>query len=329
MSFWNDLASPFLVLAPMEDVTDHVFRRLVADHGEPDVLFTEFTSADFLASKEPEKALVRLETYVGELSRRPLVAQIWGGNPETLYKAARLVAQRGFAGVDLNMGCPVKKISRKGACSALIRLPSVALEVLQAVREGAWSVTPDFAVSVKTRIGWSRPETEEWCGLLLDQRLDALTLHGRTAKQMSEGEADWNEIAKLVRLRDAKGLATRIIGNGDLTHATLASRFEQTGVDGLMIGRGVFSDIGIFNRGSYRPFETWTKEAKIALLERHIRDHQRAWGQSKDYEKLKKFFKVYTSGWDGALELRQLLMATHRHEESLAVLEHLKQNVPR
>ncbi|NNM53545.1 MAG: tRNA-dihydrouridine synthase [Spirochaetales bacterium] len=320
MSFWSTLPPAFRVLAPMEDVTDKVFRRLVADHGEPDVLYTEFTSAEYLCSSQPEKALVRLEIYEKELGRRPLVAQIWGGNPEQMYRAARLVAERGFAGVDINMGCPVKKISRKGACSALIRMPSVALELIQAVKEGARSVSPQIGISVKTRIGWSKVETQEWCGLLLEQQLDALTVHGRIAKQMSEGWADWQEIAKVVQLRNASGWSTRIIGNGDLTWPQLEPRLQETGVDGLMIGRGVFSDIGIFRREGYRPYDTWSREEKLNLLERHIRDHFEAWGQTKDYEKLKKFFKVYTSGWEGALDLRAQLMSTHRHEESLAVL---------
>ncbi len=320
MSFWSTLPPAFRVLAPMEDVTDKVFRRLVADHGEPEVLFTEFTSAEYLCSPKPEKALVRLETYEGEFLRRPLVAQIWGGNPEQMYKAARLTAELGFAGVDINMGCPVKKISRKGACSALIRMPAVALELIQAVKEGARSVAPQMGISVKTRLGWNKVETQEWCGFLLEQDLDALTVHGRIAKQMSEGWADWNEIAKVVQLRNAGGWKTKILGNGDLTRVQFEERLQQTGVDGLMIGRGVFSDIGIFRREGYRPYESWTRDEKLDLLERHIHDHFEAWGRSKDYEKLKKFFKVYTVGWETALELRAQLMATHRHEESLAVL---------
>jgi len=299
----------------MEDVTDWVYRKLVCDHGEPDVLMTEFTSAAILCSDRPDRALERLVVYPGELERRPLVAQIWGADPVQMGRAAQLCAERGFAGIDINMGCPVKKISKKGACSALIRFPSLAAEIIQAVKENAGG----RPVSVKTRIGWSQPETEAWCGHLLDQGLAALTIHGRTVKQKSEGLADWNEIGKVVALRDERGLATRIIGNGDVTRADSASLVTH-GVDGLMVGRGVFSDLGIFQKGDYQPYQEWSPAKKLSLLERHVKDHQAAWGGKKDYEKLKKFFKNYTVGFEGALELRARLMETHTHEASLVVL---------
>lgn len=304
----------------MEDVTDWVYRKLVCDHGEPDVLMTEFTSAALLCSDRPERATERLTVYPGERERRPLVAQIWGSDPEQLGKAARMCVDRGFAGVDINMGCPVKKISKKGACSALIRFPSLAAELIQAVKEN----TLGRPVSVKTRIGWSKPETEEWCGHLLSQGIAALTVHGRTVKQKSEGWADWAEIAKVVALRKEKAPTTLIIGNGDVSRARMADQLALSGVDGLMVGRGVFADLGIFAREGYTPYESWSAEQKLALLERHIRDHRDAWGGRKDYEKLKKFFKNYTVGFDGALELRQVLMDTHTHEASLEALRRFK-----
>jgi len=214
------------------------------------------------------------------------------------------------------MGCPVKKISRKGACSALIRFPGLAAELVQSVKENAGS-TP---VSVKTRIGWSQPETEEWCGHLLSQGLAALTIHGRTVRQKSEGRADWSEIAKVVALRNQICPATVIVGNGDVTRVEIESPGAPGGVDGLMVGRGVFSDPGIFQRESYEPYQSWPEGRKLALLERHITDHLWAWGGKKDYEKLKKFFKNYTVGFEGALELRQTLMDTHDHASSLGVL---------
>lgn len=318
MNFWAALPRPFGVLAPMEDVTDWVYRRLVCDHGEPDVLMTEFTSAAILCSDRPERAIERLSVYPGELERRPLVAQIWGADPVQMGKAARLCADLGFAGIDINMGCPVKKISKKGACSALIRFPSLAAELIQAVKENAGG----RPVSVKTRIGWSKPETEEWCGHLLRQDLAALTIHGRTVKQKSEGSADWKEIAKAVRLRDQTAPGTRIVGNGDVTRAESARLLALSGVDGLMVGRGVFADLGLFSQDAYLPYSHWSPDRKLDLLRRHVSDHQTAWGGRKDYEKLKKFFKNYTVGFEGALELRQRLMETHDHGASLEVLRH-------
>lgn len=316
MNFWPTLPRPFGVLAPMEDVTDWVYRRLVCDHGEPEVLMTEFTSAAILCSDRPHRALQRLEVYPGELQRRPLVAQIWGSDPGQIERAARMVAERGFAGVDINMGCPVKKISKKGACSALIRFPALAAELIQAAKEGA----PGLPVSVKTRIGWAHPETEAWCGHLLSQDLAALTVHGRTVKQKSEGSADWSQIARVVALRSELAPQTLVIGNGDVTKANSAALVQASGVDGFMVGRGIFADLGLFLREGYRPYAQWTEAEKLKLLERHLIDHREAWSGRKDYEKLKKFFKNYTVGFEGALELRDRLMNTHDHEASLAVL---------
>jgi len=300
----------------MEDVTDLVFRRLVCDHGEPDVLMTEFTSADLLCSPRADRALERLQVYPGELNRRPLVAQIWGANPVTLGRAARLCSDLGFAGIDINMGCPVRKISKKGACSALIRFPALAAELIRAVQENAQGLP----VSVKTRIGWSEPETEAWCGHLLEQNLDALTIHGRTAAQKSEGPADWGEIAKVVRLRNTMGVPTRIIGNGDANRDNEERLFVESGVDGIMVGRGIFQDLGLFSKKDYCPFLTWPEHTKLELLQRHVKDHWETWKGHKDYEKLKKFFKNYTQGFKGALELRARLMETHDHVTSLKVL---------
>lgn len=324
MNFWSSLPRPFTVLAPMEDVTDKVYRRLVCDHGEPDILFTEFTSADILCSSRPDRAWQRLEVGPEEFVRRPLVAQIWGADPLHLERAARICVDRGFAGVDINMGCPVKKISKKGACSALIRFPALAAELIQAVKEGAQG----RPMSVKTRIGWASPETEAWCGHLLSQGLAALTVHGRTVKQKSEGEASWDEIASVVALRNSIAPATLIVGNGDVTRANLPSLVKRSGVDGVMVGRGIFADLGLFRHQGYVPYAQWPTDAKLAVLLRHITDHRDAWGAQKDYEKLKKFFKNYTVGFEGAPELRAQLMDTHDHETSLAVVAAWKTQRP-
>jgi tRNA-dihydrouridine synthase len=257
-----------------------------------------------------------LVVYPGELERRPLVAQIWGSDPRQMELAARLCASRGFAGIDINMGCPVKKISKKGACSALIRFPALASELIAAAKVGAGNLP----VSVKTRLGWSAPETEDWCGHLLNQDLAALTIHGRTVQQKSEGRADWNEIAKVAALRDAVAPATVLIGNGDVTRNEASGLLATGRTDGLMVGRGIFADLGLFARQDYRPYVLWSEAVKLDLLERHIRDHLSAWAGAKDYEKLKKFFKNYTVGFEGSLELRAQLMETHSHDASLAVL---------
>jgi tRNA-dihydrouridine synthase len=283
-NFWNDFTKPIMALAPMEEVTDTVFRRLIADisgAGRPDVMFTEFTSCEGVQSVGQAQVIKRLRYHECE---RPLVAQVWGITPEDYYKTAQLVVELGFDGIDINMGCPVKKIIKNGACSALIKTPTLAKEIVQASREGLAGKIP---LSIKTRIGFSMIQTEEWCGFLLSEcRPDALTVHGRTVKEASKVPNHWDEVGKVVKLRDElqkndigytksmsgeQGLnpedgddalsgskqstqdpysasKTLIIGNGDVTSLPQAqSLIQEYNLDGIMVGRGVFQNPWIFN----------------------------------------------------------------------------------
>ena len=194
----------------MEDVTDTVFRRIVAHCGAPDVFFTEFTSADGLCSVGYDAVAHRLRYTEAE---RPLVAQIWGIHPDTHMKAARLAVEMGFDGIDINMGCPVKKIVKTGACSGLIENPTLAREIYLATREGAG----DLPVSIKTRCGFRSWRTEEWTGFLLELEPVVLTVHGRIARDESKYPADWDQVARVVTLRDQMESPTIILGNGDVT----------------------------------------------------------------------------------------------------------------
>ncbi len=225
----------------MEDVTDTVFRRIVLAAGAPDLFFTEFTSTDGLCSAGRPRVIGRLRYTLPE---RPLVAQVWGTRPELFRRVAAEVREMGFDGIDVNMGCPVRKIVSRGACGALIGSPSLAAEIIAATREGAGGLP----VSVKTRLGVSTARgAEEWIGFLLGQGLAALTVHGRTVAQQSEGSADWSAIGMAARLRDAAGLPTRIIGNGDVkTVDAFFARVAESRVDGVMIGRGVFENLHLF-----------------------------------------------------------------------------------
>ena len=209
LGIWGKLPRGFSVLAPMEDVTDTVFRQIVREAGAPDLLMTEFTSTDGLCSEGRSRVVSRLRFVDNE---RPLVAQVWGTKPENFLRVAREVREMGFDGLDINMGCPVRKIIKGGACGALINNQGLAGELISAAREGAGGMP----VSVKTRIGVTRPVPEEWLGFLLSRGISALTVHGRTVSQQSEGLADWGTVSLAVRLRDAAGVATRIIGNGDV-----------------------------------------------------------------------------------------------------------------
>ncbi|WP_052078538.1 tRNA dihydrouridine synthase [Spirochaeta lutea] len=325
LGFWRDLPRPFTLLAPMEDVTDIVFRDIVCEAGRPHVFFTEFIGAGHLVAGERE-ALRRTEYHPRQ---HPIVAQIWGNNPEDYYKAAVELGQRGFDGLDINMGCPQPKITKKGACSALITNPALAAELIAAAQEGARAYTAgtdrELPVSVKTRIGFSRPATAEWCGFLLDQGLAALSVHGRIAAQMSEGEADWREIRRVSDLRTGRNLPTLIIGNGDLhNHHQLKTYSQRFGAEGLMVGRGIFENLYIFRDLAKPEFTTFgesSREEHLGWARNHLKAYRDAYEGRRNFEIMKKFFKVYLQDFPGAEELRGRIMETHSYSEASALLD--------
>ena len=322
-NFWKLLPRPFSVLAPMEDVTDTVFRRLIGSCGAPDVYFTEFTSTDGLCSKGRDAVIHRLQFTEGE---RPLVAQIWGNTPEHYYKTAQLLTEMGFDGIDINLGCPVPKIVKNGCCSALIDNPTLVAELYQATTEGA----PQLPVSIKTRLGFKRKVTEEWSQFLLELNPAVLTMHGRTARQMSKVPANWDEIAKVVEIRNALQSDTIVIGNGDVTKRSQFAEFhERYGVDGIMVGRGIFQDPYLFDLSLADDYwEQQSEQQKLSLLLTHIRLHRSVWGERKPYAILKKFFKIYVSSFAGASELRTLLMQTNSMQDAADVIEQWLQRSP-
>ncbi len=318
---WEKLPRPFSVLAPMEDVTDTVFRRVVGEVGAPDLFFTEFTSTDGLCTAGRQRVIGRLRFTPRE---RPLIAQIWGTRPEHFLRTAAEVREMGFDGVDINMGCPVRKIIRRGACGALIDNPTLAAEIIAAAREGAGSLP----VSVKTRIGVSTPKPQEWLGFLLQQGLAALTVHGRTVAQQSEGEADWQAVAMAVRMRDAAGLATAVVGNGDVkTPEGFRQRVRETGVDGVMVGRGIFENLFLFaalrddGQAPGPEFARLPFTEKIAFFRRHLLMHRETWGPRRGFDVLKKFAKTYLRSFEGAGRMVEAIMRTREHEAALAVLD--------
>ena len=265
MTFWQNLAKnkkPFLCLAPMEEVTDTVFRQMVARVAKPDVFFTEFTNVEGIAHfinsplhpslnfSQARGCAVRegtnpiFQRLLFSEKERPIVAQIWGKDPKNYYEAAKLIKKLRFDGVDINMGCPDKDVVKNGCGIALINNRSLAAEIIAAVKEGAGSASWRMPVSVKTRIGLDKIITEDWCGCLMEQKLDALTVHGRTAKEKSDGPEHWDEIAKVVVLRNqmfgGSNLQSRpplVIGNGDVKMSRRQVRSQESGVDGVMIGR--------------------------------------------------------------------------------------------
>ena len=306
----------------MEDVTDTVFRRMVQTAGAPDLMVTEFTSTDGLCTAGRARVIGRLAYTPGE---RPLLAQVWGNVPERYLRVAAEVREMGFDGLDINMGCPVRKIVSRGSCGALIQNPGLAAELIAAAREGAG----DLPVSVKTRIGVSSSRAEEWLGFILSQGIAALTVHGRTVAQQSDGDADWSAVALAVRLRDEAGLPALIVGNGDVRSAELFHRrAAETGADGVMIGRGVFEDLFVFrsirgavDRGTHPAFSDLPPSEKIDWFRRHIDLHEQTWGRAGRFDTLKKFAKTYLRAFEGAGRLVDAVMHTRTHAAAREVLD--------
>ncbi len=310
---YTGLSRPFFALAPMYEVTDTVFRQIVADLAPPDLFFTEFVNVDGLQSPGRVDLQKRLRFSPKE---RPLVAQIWGTDPSNFYETAQQLAKEGYAGIDINMGCPDRTIVKKGCCSGLILHRDHAVDIIKATQEGAGGKTP---VSVKTRLGFGAIDYT-WHELLLQQDLAMLTIHGRVAKQMSRGEADWEAINHIRELRDRIAPDTLVVGNGDVMshHAglELAQRYE---LDGIMVGRGVFHDPFIFAKDS--SWASYSIDQKIQLFIKHIRLFEQTWQHNeRPIVTLNKFCKVYVNAFDGAKEFRERLMQAEITTELLELL---------
>jgi len=324
-NFWQTLKNPIIALAPMEDVTDTVFREVVLSVSDPDalnVVFTEFTSTDGLChEKGRPKVIERLLVNASEIKllksrNTKLVAQIWGGDPEKFRLSAKLISEMNlFDGIDINMGCPAKKVVKNKSCANLINFPDLAKEIIYATVEST-----GLPVSVKTRIGFSRINTEEWISHLLETKPKAITIHGRTRKMMSNGPVLWDEIGKAVTLRNQLGSETLILGNGEVTsYSDALNRIEQYGVDGVMVGTGVFKNPWMFNT---EPVEI-TVDRRIELMRKHITLYQNTWGIGKDYNVLKRFFKIYLNGFSNAAHWRDAFMRAHGYDEALWLLDEM------
>lgn len=313
-SFWHQLPRPFTVLAPLDGVTDVVFRQIVTEIGKPDVLFTEFTPCDGLLSNGRERVE---DNLLLTSEQRPLVAQIWGNKPEAFYRTAKDIRERGgFSGIDINMGCPERTVIRDGACSGLIRIPQLAAEIIQATKEGAG----DLPVSVKTRIGFNSIIIKEWISHLFKQDLTTLTVHLRTVKEMSKVPAHWELMPEIKKLRDRLAPQTILIGNGDLNSlAEVSEKYMEYGIDGFMIGRGIFANPWIFN--SRVNFERVSIREKINLYLYHISLFEKQWKGRKNFALLKKFAKTYINNFPDASTFREQLMATKTLNELRATLE--------
>lgn len=316
-SFWQKLNKPLFVLAPMADVTDPAYRRLIAEHASPSVMWTEFVSADGLyhtrekaGMKDEENPLMR-DLQFGE-RERPIVAQLFSSKPETMSYAAKLCAELGFDGIDINMGCPDRSIEKQGCGAAMIKDPENAKAIIRAARESG------LPVSVKTRIGYNQESIDTWIPELLSEAPEALTVHLRTRKEMSAVPAHWEFMERVVALRDTHSPQTLVLGNGDIKSLEEAKqKVKETGCDGVMLGRAIFGNPWLFTG---REFTDVPPEERIQAL-RTLAEYFSELTPAKHFHILKKHFKAFIQGWPGAAELRSELMQTCSREELEAVLE--------
>ncbi|MBC7707594.1 tRNA-dihydrouridine synthase, partial [Polaromonas sp.] len=319
------LPKPFFVLAPMDDVTDTVFRRVIADCAAPDLYFTEFVNVDGLQSPGRPKLLKKLRFTETE---RPLIVQIWGKNPENFQKTAEQIADGSlahelglpdginFAGIDLNMGCPEKNVVKNGTCSALINDPELAVAMIQATQAGSAGRLP---VSVKTRLGFN-DINHEWHSTLLQQKLSMLSIHGRTRAEMSKVPANWSAIGEVRKLRNSLSPQTLIVGNGDvMSRAQGEALAVEHGLDGIMVGRGIFQDPYLFAANS--PWLELERAERIALYKYHVELFVATWhNNERPIHTLNKFCKIYINHFDGAKELREQLMNAGSVDDLLNIM---------
>jgi nifR3 family TIM-barrel protein len=309
--FWNTLRKPIYTLAPMADVTDAAFRQMIAKYGKPDVIWTEFVSVNGLLSPGRESLLRDLSYTEGE---RPIVAQIFGNDPDKFYQVAQLLVKLGFDGIDINMGCPDRNVEKQGGGASLIKDGIRAQRIITETMRGVNDAGSNIPVSVKTRIGYNKVELDEWLPMLLETKPDVITVHARTRKEMSKVPANWEYVKQVVKLRDSLSVETLILGNGDVKGIADANeKIASSGADGVMIGRAVFGTPWLFNPTS--PLHTGTVPEKLSVMIEHTRRFEKLLGDVKNFSVMKKHYKAYVHGFDGAKELRQELMDTKSGDE--------------
>ena len=303
-TFWQKLNKPFFVLAPMADVTDCAFRSVITKYGKPDVFWTEFVSADGLAHKDArEKLLIDLRYGKNE---HPIVAQIFGGKPQNIKEATKLCAELGFDGVDINMGCPDRAIEKQCAGCGMIKNSELAGKIILSAKKGVMSAGSNIPISVKTRLGYNKID-EEWIKFLLKQDIAMLAVHLRTRKEMSKVPAHWDYMKRIVEIRDEMGVNTLIVGNGDVIDlADAKEKSKESGCDGVMLGRAIFGNPWLFSGAGQK-----SVEEKLKVMIEHTKLFEKMLSSpegGKNFAIMKKHYKAYVNGFDGAKELRMRLM---------------------
>jgi nifR3 family TIM-barrel protein len=305
------MEKPIFILAPMADVTDAAFRRIIAKYGKPDLMYTEFVSADGLARAPEEGRKKLMKDLIFTEAERPIVAQFFTANPEYMRSAAKLAREMGFDGVDINMGCPDQGVVRQGAGACLMRTPELARELIEAAKEGSGGLP----VSVKTRLGFNKDELEEWLPELLKAEPAHITIHARTKKEMSKVPAKWERVRRAVEIRNELGSKTLIFGNGDAKDlADARNKIEETGADGVMLGRAIFGNPWLFAE------RVPTLEEKLRVMVEHTKLFEELLGDTKNFNIMKKHYKAYVNGFDGAVDLRIKLMEAQNAEEVAGII---------
>ena len=314
-SFWNKLPKPFFVLAPMEAVTDVVFRHVVTHAGRPDVYFSEFTNATGWFRAGDRAIGGRLVKTDDE---SPIVAQLWGSDPEAMKAMSQHVAKLNYDGIDINMGCPDQSAIKGGGGADMIRNPDRASAIISAAK------TSGLPVSVKTRLGYTYvDEWRSWLKFLLEQNIAALTIHLRTKKEMSKVGAHFELIPAIKALRDEVAPDTLLIINGDILDRGQGMKlFKEHSVDGIMIGRGVFQNPFCFKDDLKTEERSDRKAELIKLLQYHLDqyDHYQSL-MGRPFETLKRFFKIYIRDFEGASDLRDKLIHTSSTDEVRSILK--------
>lgn len=314
--FWKKLKRPIMTMAPMSGVTDEAFRLMLLKCGRPDVFWTEFVSTDGLFSKGKEILLKNLRFSKAE---HPIVAQVFGANPDLFEKSAVVIRKLGFDGLDINMGCPDRDVEKRGGGAALINNPALAKQIIRATKKGSGNMP----VSVKTRIGRTKDQIDEWIPALLEENIAALTVHLRTRKEMFKGPVHWELARKILKFRDRYSPETLIFGNGGVESLEKARQLtKKTGLDGIMIGRSILGNPWFFSE------KAPSIQERLAAIIEHIKIFEKLHknnldekGELKNFAFLKKYFPSYATGFIGAKNLRDCLMRARNATEAREIIE--------
>lgn len=333
-NFWQKLAKNkklITILAPMSGVMDFPFREIIAEIGKPSVFFTEFISTEGIVRNSVGITLNMFLQYKQQMhfsrKQRPIIVQFFGCKPEQFEYCARIAVKLGFEGIDINMGCPDRKVQKQGAGSELIKNPQLVKEIIRAVKKGCDDKIP---ISIKTRLGWKRKDILGYLKILRDivaeGDISAITIHGRTVTQGYSGQADWDEIGKFAKELKSVKPDLVVIGNGDVKNLDQAKILaKKYGVDGVMIGRQILHNPWVFDKHESLQIEKQIttnnikKRIKIAL--KHTRLFEKFYGKEKSFSLMKKYYKTYFLGVSGEMFPKKELMECKSIREAKKILK--------